>query len=381
MTLHTYNVGFGDCFLLCWHYSGGRDRTVLIDFGTTGLPAKAPKDQMQLIAKDIAAVCQGKLDAVVVTHRHRDHVSGFATNAAGTAPGDVIRGLKPTIVVQPWTEDPKAKRKATAATETLSKSLALVRSLQEQRMVSGYVAAEAGAMLEAIGSGPGRGKFLTAMVEGMEGILNPSAVENLQTMASRHAYVNHGSKSGLESLLPGVRITVLGPPTRDQSPDIESERANDEAEFWMLQARAGRRAMATGSDESRTPLFPQARTADPTQSYSTRWLIPRLRAIRGDELLGIVRALDRQMNNTSVILLFEIRKQKLLFPGDAQIENWEFTLGKPALMSRLKDVTFYKVGHHGSRNATPKSLWKNFALKSAMPSVTRLQTVVSTKAG
>ncbi|MEO6528221.1 MAG: hypothetical protein ABIP93_16485, partial [Gemmatimonadaceae bacterium] len=41
----------------------------------------------------------------------------------------------------------------------------------------------------------------------------------------------------------------------------------------------------------------------------------------------------------------------------------------------------YKVGHHGSRNATPKSLWKNFALKSAMPSVTRLQTVVSTKAG
>jgi hypothetical protein len=70
------------------------------------------------------------------------------------------------------------------------------------------------------------------------------------------------------------------------------------------------------------------------------------------------------MNNTSVILLFEVGKAKFLFPGAAQIENWEFALGKKELMKLLADLAFYKVGHHGSRNTTPKSLWTNFMLRS-----------------
>ena len=43
-------------------------------------------------------------------------------------------------------------------------------------------------------------------------------------------------------------------------------------------------------------------------------------------MLGIVRTLDQAMNNTSVILLFEVGNKKLLFPGDAQIENWSYAL-------------------------------------------------------
>jgi hypothetical protein len=97
--------------------------------------------------------------------------------------------------------------------------------------------------------------------------------------------------------------------------------------------------------------------------------------------LGIVRILDAPMNNTSAILLFQVGKQRLLFPGDAQIENWRFTLDNSSLMTRLKGVTFYKVGHHGSRNATPKTLWNAFALRSTTASSRRLKTEVSTKAG
>ena len=88
--------------------------------------------------------------------------------------------------------------------------------------------------------------------------------------------------------------------------------------------------------------------------------------------------MDDAMNNTSIILLFEVNGQSFLFPGDAQIENWEFTLKQAALMKRLANVTFYKVGHHGSRNATPKSLWKNFANRGAEGTPNRLRTVMST---
>ena len=79
--------------------------------------------------------------------------------------------------------------------------------------------------------------------------------------------------------------------------------------------------------------------------------------MRGEQLLQIVRMLDQQMNNTSVILIFQVRKKLLLFPGDAQIENWEYALVRRSTKALLRNVDLYKVGHHGSRNATPKTLW------------------------
>jgi hypothetical protein len=90
-----------------------------------------------------------------------------------------------------------------------------------------------------------------------------------------------------------------------------------------------------------------------------RWIVERLHEQQTHSLLRIVRGLDDALNNTSVILLFETGKRKLLFPGDAQIENWSYALTSPdasALRAALPEVDFYKVGHHGSRNATPRSL-------------------------
>lgn len=39
-------------------------------------------------------------------------------------------------------------------------------------------------------------------------------------------------------------------------------------------------------------------------------------------------------------------------------------MSKPEFVELLKDTNLYKVGHHGSRNATPKTLWKHFSRKS-----------------
>ena len=97
--------------------------------------------------------------------------------------------------------------------------------------------------------------------------------------------------------------------------------------------------------------------------------------------MELVRDLDSVMNNTSVILLLEIGDRKLLFPGDAQIENWSFALSNASWRALLKDVNLYKVGHHGSLNATPKSLWKIFDHKGEKGAKDRLETLCSTKSG
>jgi hypothetical protein len=95
-----------------------------------------------------------------------------------------------------------------------------------------------------------------------------------------------------------------------------------------------------------------------------------------------VRNLDDAMNNTSVILLLEIGEKVLLFPGDAQIENWSYALSKTDTVEPLlTNVNLYKVGHHGSLNATPKTLWGLFKNKGDAANAQRLITLMSTRPG
>ena len=108
-------------------------------------------------------------------------------------------------------------------------------------------------------------------------------------------------------------------------------------------------------------------------------MIPEIERLQSEELLALVRILDSTLNNTSLILLFEIGGQKLLFPGDAQLENWSYALRIYGKL--LKGVTVYKVGHHGSLNATPKTLWKLFEHRAPAGTPDRLTTMLSTLSG
>ena len=103
------------------------------------------------------------------------------------------------------------------------------------------------------------------------------------------------------------------------------------------------------------------RPFEPIPPGPISWLIERLERDSLHLLHRIVRSVDDALNNTSVILLFEVGKKRLLFPGDAQIENWSYALAEAPdhedVRALLGAIDFYKVGHHGSRNATPKSLF------------------------
>ena len=200
------------------------------------------------------------------------------------------------------------------------------------------------------------------------------------TMAPNN-YVFSGKKSRLEKLLPGVTIDVLGPPTVKQTDTIKKQRREDPNEFWQFQARA--MAPAAAAKAGSPPLFPDyVLSRGPNFPVEARWLIFHARAVRGDQLLQIVRMLDKAMNNTSVILLVRVGKKTLLFPGDAQLENWQFALDQKKYADLLENVDLYKVGHHGSLNATPKSLWKLFKRRSKdAKAPKRLTSIVSTMEG
>lgn len=372
LTVRTYQVGFGDCFLLTFLYPRS-ERHVLIDFGSTGKPKDVGSRLLDRVAADIKQRCGGKLHAVVATHRHKDHIGGFATRKKGDGPGDIIASCSPEVVIQPWTEHPDAKPDARTAVADRTRLQAFVGALDDMQRVAEHARDQASSIKGVTKTVRHQLAFL-----GDDNVSNRSAVDNLMTMAKRCHYVHFGSRSGLEGLLPGVKVHVLGPPTLEQYEGIRSQRARDEGEFWHLHARA-----ATPSPSSRRStgkLFPKAATAG-NPAYA-RWFRDRVRTARGESLLELVRILDRALNNTSVILLFEVGGRRLLFPGDAQIENWEYALeharNRAALKRKLANVDFYKVGHHGSLNATPKSMWRAFTKRSTDEDADRMRSVVST---
>jgi len=438
LEIRGYNVGFGDCFLLTFVYAKDK-KHVLIDFGTTAAPAgKTPASYMLEVAGKIKEACGGHLDAIVESHRHADHISGFATGTKQKASGDVIRECTDddTIIVQPWTEDPDAPTDSRAPKGLTSQSRkAFVAQLDDmhsvaesvvnevRRMNANTMDADTATEREVVAtSAKGRPEPAAAEVEtveaaddaegaiavapsgrgdvtgttagkrlmsrlafiGEDNVKNLSAVKNLMSMSKpkNHRYVFFGADSGLEDILPGVKVHVLGPPTIKQTNDerVLKQRSTDNNEFWMLRQRfwaTQRLAADTTSGAAGPALFPKAKTiAIPRTS---RWFVRRLRGVRAKSLLELVTILDSVMNNTSVILLFEAGGKKLLFPGDAQIENWSYALENS--LKLLEGIDVYKVGHHGSRNATPITLFNNFKKRGGEKKRDRLMSLISTKTG
>jgi hypothetical protein len=72
--------------------------------------------------------------------------------------------------------------------------------------------------------------------------------------------------------------------------------------------------------------------------------------------------LDDRTNNSSLVLAFEFldTKRVMLFVGDAQVGTWlswknvSWANDDTTIHDLLARTIFYKVGHHGSHNATLK---------------------------
>ncbi|ADB52455.1 ComEC/Rec2 family competence protein [Conexibacter woesei] len=407
VAVRAHVLGFGEGIVLSFGYpqplDDGRDeRHVLIDFGSTHWPS-GPRRTFREIAESVAERVRGRLDAIVVTHRHKDHIAGFADDAAG----ELIAGLRPSIVLRPWTEEPGLAADAPGppgghgngaradggigagarAADGGGGDAAAVGDAdapgdRSRRFASGLAEAQVFAERLVAGVDGARGLrgTLGAMAAGQ--VPNAAAIARIDAIADDAPldarYLHAGQPSGLDDVLPGVRVSVLGPPTPEQWPRVTGQKADD-PEYWIAWRQlAGEMldqlapAAAAGGGVAAAPAqVPPGRA---------RWLVERMRDHETHSLLRIVRTLDDALNNTSLVLLFEVGRRRLLFPGDAQIENWSWSLEGPEaarLDPQLAGVDFYKVGHHGSRNATPRSLvakWQGRAepltsLMSTLPGV------------
>jgi hypothetical protein len=150
--------------------------------------------------------------------------------------------------------------------------------------------------------------------------------------------------------LPDVTIHVLGP-SRD--PDAISDMNPPSSEHFLT--LLGLSDLDETGHASIPKPFNSEWVDDRSSETLDRYTRDLLENIHDglDVRLGV--ALDQALNNTSLVLMFVIGNVYLLFPGDAQWGTWREMMNDESTCRLLQKTTFYKVGHHGSQNATPVS--------------------------
>ena len=330
-----YNTGFGDCFLLTFP-APDRPRKVLIDCGKHTLSTTGPKlgRVVDKVIEDITEPAGPKVDVIVATHRHRDHVQGFADE----------RWTNVTVgeVWMPWTEDPD---------DAVAHGICDRQSRRAARLQLGInalaVDPQKDYLLSYAGNNLTNSAAMNLLHEGFQG--SPARRFLPEAEETRTQFRT--------DLLPGVDIHVLGPPRdtnvmRQMDPpenesfirawDIDSKNATERpspfSAKWFL-SRADYEQRISRSLQDDIPLESESKIAQVLESPS----------------LELLTRLEEAVNATSLVLLFHIGSAWLLFPGDAQWGTWNAILNHPIHSKLLENVTFYKVGHHGSHNATPVS--------------------------
>jgi len=382
-----YRQGLGDCFLLSFG-TGASAKHVLIDCGTLG--ATTTGVTMSEVAGNILEETGGKLALLIATHEHHDHVSGFNSQKAK------FDTLKVAHVWMAWTENPADKLAQRVAKWKKDVGAALVAAMPVLRAAAPGTAAARTAdavsgMLAWFGNDEhplGAGKFSETVDVAMKYVRDKDG--------AKAEFLKPGDLRE-ESWLPGWRVYVLGPPYSESKLADTGEKGSADlyslasglrsaAEF-AASARQRYSTFAVGEQdreerarfESQLPFAPRFRSELNDQEARARTLAayddPRVAWRRIDsDWLGsasdLALQLDNITNNTSLALAFErISDGKvLLFPADAQEGNW-LSWHDPAMkwevpgpgggakrtvrtVDLLERTVFYKVGHHGSHNAT-----------------------------
>lgn len=325
MRVRAYNVRFGDCVLISFD-AGQGEKHILIDFGNapSGVRGSGGKnDVFAPVARDIAQRTNRRIDLLVMSHEHLDHMEGFYSER--TTFGDFTFGE----VWMSLMSDPKYYDNFPQC------------EIERRARV---------ALLSVAGRWQDEGRFqrlpepLRAMIaNNVLAIANKDRIDYLRGLVpkKRLKYLARRTAAVPSSALgTKVKIEVLAP-ERDASIYYQA-RGNH---FW--QTVAGR--LGLSEEES----LPRGRVKRAKSPRAPKQIAPDEFALLRDEIAELdvtdLLAIDKAANNTSLVLRITVNGKVLLFPGDAEGESW-------ALMKQKKllgRVDLVKLAHHGSINGMP----------------------------
>ena len=388
LRIRMYRHGLGDCFLLTFVREGRDDFNMMIDCGLLQGTANGTQI-MKTVVEDVEATLgvsrkgdedeeeKKWLDAVVLTHEHADHTSGFSQAR------EVFDRIHFGEVWAGWTED-KGHPKYKAVRERFHKQVTGLRAALE-RMNSEEQQGLRETVRDLVYD------FFEEDVLGAKekGSDRPTAWEYaLGKSVNPPRYCRPGESFLLEGF-DDVRVYVLGPPeqfetfTKVDPPPDETYRAEGN-KFAMADsffaAVAGDGELFDG--ELYQPFERHLRIDAESEAphddfFETHYGFgdggeDGWRRIGDDWLTmagGLALNLDSYTNNTCLAFAIEFvdSGKVLLFPGDAQFANWiswqklswrvpDGKGGRRTVTTEdlLRRTVFYKVGHHGSHNATLK---------------------------
>lgn len=392
-----YRQGHGDCYLLALPRDGGGEPVyVLIDCGYKPGSAEYLEAGRTIgeVVYQIGEATGHRLDLVIVTHEHQDHLNGF-----WKAVDPYFAPFEIHAAWLAWTEDPEDVVANQLRKQHRDVLVGLVRARNRLALAVG----EGDPTVERVDSllalelgGEVLGLPATALLAAAsnpEASVNKQALKLIKDKSREHDGVRYLVPGEPPRPVPGsagVRVFVLGPPRRpdllsDEDPIGDEAFPRGQGEAHPLSFRAAADA-AVG--ESTSPFarrhgiaHPPPDPADTKRFFSKRYghggegvddrrdiEVPDNAAWRriDDEWLysgeALALKLNQGINNTSLVLAFELPNTRkiLLFVGDAQRGNWiswaEPTWDDAGRTIDCRDLlartVLYKVGHHGSHNAT-----------------------------
>jgi hypothetical protein len=394
--IRMYRHGLGDCFLVRFPKSAGGTFNLLIDCGLIAV-AEDPKVRMTKVVKDIAKECDGNLDLVIMTHEHWDHASGFSTQQVR----DEFDKIDIAEAWYAWTEDPENALGRKLRRERAAKLNALQLAALALRKSGSPLALERSKRVESllqffgIGDEASLQAAAKAAKKGEMGKTQAAFTYFAQRRGVKVRYCYPDKAPLALSGVDDVRVYVLGPPQDEglikrSAPtkkgkevyEFAGDAAIDDSLGIAFERALGGDVAAARADcpfdsDLSVIMGGQQRPCSPrlVKLISELWDNTDLawRRIEEDwtasaETLAL--DLDSHTNNTCLVVAFELVKtgRVLLFAADAQVGNWlswqdthwrvtdkgeEKVVRGPDLLQR---TVFYKVGHHGSHNATLRAL-------------------------
>jgi beta-lactamase superfamily II metal-dependent hydrolase len=369
LRVRMYRVGFGDFFLLTIQ-TESRAQHILVDCGVTrGRTGKGDIATIKTAVRHMAAETDSKLALIIVTHRHQDHIIGFSRCATE------FEKFKVEAIWMPiWETEYETK---IAKSQDYLNELALgLRAAALAGDHDAYTDEILGMVENATGEGPGGGTNAKSLC----------LLKN--KLGVKPDYLAKGDTPKLPPALSkaGLTAKILGPPPVDEFDFVKlmdlkkgvgqylSDGGGEERGDRSLRMMPFEPEYTVKASEYPPSAFrewaPRKKRWCFLPDFSRRYpseLEKGVRAATPAALLMAAKKLDAILNNQSLVVLFGWKDKTLLFAGDAQAGNWEYWLygeGVPAkdpsnltLSSETKAVLgaidFYKVGHHGSTNATP----------------------------